>query len=89
MFSSVGMRIIKNGRRAGEKMASCTFEDLSGDAPTVLFPDAYTANASMLQEDTPMFIKAKVDRRREVPQLMVDQLIPLDQAVATLLLHRG
>lgn len=81
LFSSIALRIIKNGRRAGEKMASCQFADLTGEAPAVLFPDAYQAHASMLLEDMPVVIKAKVDRRRDVPQLMVDRVVPLEGAV--------
>jgi DNA polymerase-3 subunit alpha len=83
LFTGVAVRVIRTGKRAGEKMASAHFEDLSGRVTVVLFPDAYQANASLLDEDRPVFVRGKVDQRRETPNLMVDEIIPMDQAATT------
>ncbi len=80
VFSSLALRVIRSGKRAGEKMASAHFEDLTGRVQAVLFPDSYQANNALLEEDRPVFVRGKVDHRRELPNLMVDSITPIDGA---------
>ena len=81
MLSRVRPTLVKNGRSAGSKMAMLTLEDASGNkVDAVCFADTYATNANYLETDAVVFLKGKVDRRREEPNIIVDRVIPADQA---------
>jgi DNA polymerase-3 subunit alpha len=46
----------------------------------VLFPDTLSEYASLLIEDTVVFVKGKTDYRRERANILASELIPLDRA---------
>lgn len=76
----VGTRIIKNGPRAGQKMAILGFEDLTGHIEAVVFSDLYKEIRDELIVDRICFLRATVDRRRDTPSLKVAEFIPLEVA---------
>jgi DNA polymerase III subunit alpha len=80
MVSRVQMRRTRRGEKAGERMASLTLEDHSGKVEAVAFPEAFARLEPLLREDTILFVRGKVDRRREEPSLIVSQAIPLEEA---------
>jgi len=84
MISSVRWRLTKSGRSAGKKMAILTVEDLSGSCECVVFAEAAQRLAELLKEDAIVFITGSVDRRRETPQIIVDEAIPVDEAIQQL-----
>ncbi len=71
--------ITKKGKNAGSKMAVFVLEDLQGKAEVVLFPDVLVKFGDLVVEDTVVFVKGKVDHRREIPNIFATELIRLDQ----------
>ncbi|MCE9589864.1 MAG: DNA polymerase III subunit alpha [Planctomycetes bacterium] len=84
MLTSVRHTFVKNGRSAGQKMAMISIEDPTGKIDGVCFADTFAVAAPLLQQDSLVFIKGKIDRRREEPSIIVDRVIPIERAVAEL-----
>jgi DNA polymerase-3 subunit alpha len=61
-------------------MASLGLEDHTGKIEAVVFPDAFAKLEPLLREDGILFVRGKVDRRREEPSLIVSHAIPLEEA---------
>jgi DNA polymerase-3 subunit alpha len=80
MVTRIRYNITRNGRNAGAKMAVFVLEDLQGTAEVVLFPDVLNQYASLVVEDTVVFVKGKTDFRRERPNIIASELIPLERA---------
>ncbi|HSV98661.1 MAG TPA: DNA polymerase III subunit alpha [Sedimentisphaerales bacterium] len=80
MITKVRYNVTKNGRNAGAKMAVFTLEDLQGQIEVVLFPDTLAECASLLVEDSVVFVKGKTDCRRERANILASELIPLEKA---------
>ncbi len=70
--------ITKNGRNAGAKMAVFVLEDLHGTCEVVVFPKSLIQYADILAEDKVLFVKGKVDCKRESPNILCDELIQIE-----------
>lgn len=70
--------ITKNGRNAGAKMAVFVLEDLHGTCEVVLFPKGLEQFGDILAEDKVLFVKGKVDCKRENPNILCDELIQIE-----------
>ena len=85
MISAVRSKVGKND---GRKWAIIEFEDLSGKIEGMCWADCYEGiekdYPGAIKKDTIVFARAKVDRRREAPCLIVHDVIPADSAVAKL-----
>jgi DNA polymerase III subunit alpha len=81
-----GMRtvITKQGKNAGSKMGILKIEDLKGQVEAVVFPDQLRDHADDLTQDSIVFLKGKVDRRREEPSLRVHEVVPFKDRFAKL-----
>jgi len=84
MVAKVRYSVTRNGRNAGAKMAVAVLEDLHKSVEVVLFADVLQANDDRLKVDSIVFVKGRVDHRREVPNIIADELIPLDEATEKL-----
>jgi DNA polymerase-3 subunit alpha len=82
MILSVRNTVTKNGRSAGSRMAMLTLEDLTGKSDAVVFSEAYERLSGLLRAESMVFVCGSVDRRRERPSIIVDEVIPIDQALA-------
>jgi DNA polymerase-3 subunit alpha len=71
-------------RAKNEPMAMLTFEDHTGPIEAVAFPRTYAIAAPLLTEGSILFVRGKIDRKREDPSLMIDEVIPVEQAAQTL-----
>jgi DNA polymerase III subunit alpha len=80
MITKVRYNVTKTGRNAGSKMAVFTLEDLQGQVEVVLFPETLNECASLLAEDTVVFVRGKTDYRRERANILASELIPLEKA---------
>jgi DNA polymerase-3 subunit alpha len=80
MLTRIRPTFVKNGRSAGQKMAMITIEDKTGAIDGVVFSDAYAIAAPLLLGDAIVMLKGKVDRRREEPSLIVNEVIPVREA---------
>jgi len=80
MVTRIRYNITRNGRNAGAKMAVFVLEDLQGTCEVVLFPEVLNEYASLVVEDSIVFVKGKTDFRRERPNVIASELIPLERA---------
>lgn len=80
MITKIRYNLTKTGRNAGSKMAVFNLEDLQGQVEVVLFPDTLNEYASLLVEDTVVFVRGKADYRRERANIIASELIPLQRA---------
>ena len=79
MVKKIRNIITKNGRNAGAKMAVFVLEDLYGTCEVVLFPKCLERYAEILTEDKVLFVKGKVDCKRENPNVLCDELIEIEE----------
>ena len=84
MLTRVKPTVTKNGKNPGQKMAMITIEDHSGAIEAVVFSDAYAVAAELLQTDRIVFLRGKVDRRRERPSVIVQKVISVHDAITDL-----
>jgi DNA polymerase-3 subunit alpha len=79
MIAKIRYHITQKGRNAGSKMAVFVLEDLQGSVEVVMFPDVLNAFGDRLVKDTVVFVKGKLDYRREEPNIIAVELITLDE----------
>jgi DNA polymerase-3 subunit alpha len=88
MINRVKSSITKNGRSAGQKMAWITLEDLEGSVEGVLWAETLADIAgkypNVIEAEQIVFVKGRVDRKRETPSLQVNEVIPVAEAMAKL-----
>ncbi|MBC7783260.1 MAG: DNA polymerase III subunit alpha [Burkholderiales bacterium] len=88
MIGAVKTKIAKSGRSAGQKWAILEIEDLDGKLEGMLFSEPFAAISArypdLLKAESICFIKAKVDRKRENPCLIINDVIPISEGIAKL-----
>jgi DNA polymerase-3 subunit alpha len=86
IITRVKKSVTKTGRSAGMTMANITLEDLEGQIDAVLFAQTLTEIAKKYPDTVALerivFLRGRVDRRRETPCIIVDDLIPAANAAA-------
>ncbi|MBF2055718.1 MAG: trans-splicing intein-formed DNA polymerase III subunit alpha C-terminal partner DnaE-C [Cyanobacterium sp. T60_A2020_053] len=75
MLTSIKSHIDKNNNT----MAFLTIEDISGQVDAVVFASTYDEVKENLKEDTPLIIWGKVDKNREKPQILIDNIELIEQ----------
>ncbi len=80
MIKSVRPIVTKTGGR----MAIVTVEDAHAAAEAVLFTESYAQHAAKLINDAVVFLIGTVDHSRGDPQLIVEQVIPVEEGAAKL-----
>ena len=83
MIASVRPTVTKNGKSAGKKMAMLTLEDVTGKSDAVCFSETYERLASLIVPEEMVFVAGTIDKRREKPSIVVDEIIPIDSALET------
>jgi DNA polymerase-3 subunit alpha len=78
MITKIRFNLTKTGRNAGSKMAVFTLEDLQGQVEVVMFPDVLNEYGGVLVQDAVVFVKGKLDYRRERPNVLASELIRLE-----------
>ncbi|MCC6581582.1 MAG: DNA polymerase III subunit alpha [Phycisphaeraceae bacterium] len=84
MLTRVKVTFTKRGNNPGQKMAMITFEDRTAGIDGVVFSDTFAVAAPLLQPDNLVFLRGRVDRRREEPSIRVEEVIPLERAAEVL-----
>jgi DNA polymerase-3 subunit alpha len=79
MVTKIRSLITKKGKNAGSKMAVFFMEDLQGVAEVVLFPRTFKKFGELVVEDEVVFVKGKVDKDRQKPNIFAEELIRLDE----------
>jgi len=67
-------------RAKSERMAVLALDDGRETIEALVFPRSYEACGRVIQKDLPVLVVGSVDRREERPKLIVDNLVPLEQA---------
>jgi len=83
MIASVRPTVTKNGKSAGKKMAMLTLEDVYGKIDGVCFSETYERLAGLIAPEAMVFIAGTLDKRREKPNIIIDEIVPIDQALET------
>jgi DNA polymerase-3 subunit alpha len=84
MISKVRYHLTRKGRNAGSKMAVIILEDLQGQVEVVMFPAVLSKFAGFIVKDKVVFVKGKVDCRRENPNIFAEELINLEEVTEKL-----
>ncbi|MGA3067050.1 MAG: DNA polymerase III subunit alpha, partial [Tepidisphaeraceae bacterium] len=88
IISRVKKTVAKKGRSEGKPMAIVTLEDLEGQVEATLFAETYAETLkkypSAVDAEQIVFIKGKIDKRREAPGLLVNELLPIEEAISKL-----
>ncbi len=88
MLSIVRAKIAKSGRSAGQKWAILGLEDLDGQIEGMCFAETYASvierYPDAIQAERIVFIKGKVDKKRETPTIMVNEVLPIEAAIEKL-----
>jgi len=71
-------------RAKQQRMAMLTVEDLTGKAGAVVFPRAYEKLSKLLEPEKIVFLVGAIDHSRQRPQIIVDDVMPIDEAVGKL-----
>ena len=79
MITRIRYNLTKAGKNAGAKMAVFVLEDLQGQVEVVLFPGQLKKFGEMVKEDAVVFVEGNLDFRREQPNILAKELIPLEQ----------
>ncbi|HWP40425.1 MAG TPA: OB-fold nucleic acid binding domain-containing protein, partial [Tepidisphaeraceae bacterium] len=88
MINRVKKSLVKNGRNAGSQMANITLEDLEGQIDATIWSDQYAELTrrypDLLTVERIVFVKGRIDRRRETPCIIVNDIIPIEEAIGRL-----
>jgi DNA polymerase-3 subunit alpha len=80
MLTRLRTTLTKTGRSAGQKMAMFTLSDGNDSVEAVAFAETYAQYAPLLEADKVVFLRGRVDRRREETGIIVDAVIPATDA---------
>jgi DNA polymerase-3 subunit alpha len=88
MINRVKKVITKNGRSAGMPMAIITLEDLEGQIDGTMFAETFAEICQKYPEavkaESIVFVRGKVDRKRETPSLLINEVLPVAESVGRL-----
>lgn len=88
MITRVKKVVTRQGRSAGQPMGILTLEDLDGQIEATLFAETFAdvqnKYPESLKNESIVLVRGKIDRKRETPSLLVNELIPIEQAVGKL-----
>jgi DNA polymerase III subunit alpha len=75
MISRFRTNTTKTGRNAGSKLAVLSFEDTTGTIEAVVFAEELEQYRALIGPDKIVFLRGRVDCRREEPSLRVSEVI--------------
>ena len=88
MIADVKTKIAKSGRSQGQKWAIVAIEDMDGKIEGMVFAESFAAISQKYPEaiakEQIVFVKGKIDRKRETPTLLVNEIIPVSESVSRL-----
>jgi DNA polymerase III subunit alpha len=81
---SIQIRNVQKSRSGLTRMAKLSFEDLSGSTPAMLWPEEFAKYEDKLKDDRVVFVKGTLNRSREPAELVINRVIPVENAAAEL-----
>lgn len=64
--------------KKGDKMAFLGVQDLSGTCEVVVFPEVFTASRQLLQVDSVIFVRGKINARDDNPKILAEEIVPIE-----------
>ncbi len=80
MLTGVRYTVTRNGKSRGERMAMMNLEDLSGKCDAVVFPGDLVRVEGLVKDEAVVFVRGRLNLRREPPSIAVNEIIPLGEA---------
>jgi DNA polymerase III subunit alpha len=88
MITRLKKVITKNGRSAGMPMGIITLEDLEGQIDGTMFAETFAEITAKYPDavalESIVFVKGKIDRKRETPSLLINEVIPINESIPRL-----
>ncbi|HKQ49004.1 MAG TPA: DNA polymerase III subunit alpha [Phycisphaerae bacterium] len=84
MISRMRTMVTKSGRNAGSKLGILMVEDLTGSIEAVVYSEELEKHRDLIGPDRLVFLRGRVDRRREEPSLKVSEVIALEDGPSQL-----
>ena len=69
--------------KKGDLMAFVTIEDMHGAVEVVVFSRVFADTRDLLVEDRPVLVQGQVQKDEQAVKILVDEVIPIDQAEET------
>jgi DNA polymerase-3 subunit alpha len=86
LISRIKRAVTKTGRSAGQPMCILTLEDLDGQVEATIFAESLAditrKYPHAIAAEQIVFIRGKVDKRRETPGVIVNELVPIAEAMS-------
>jgi DNA polymerase-3 subunit alpha len=70
-----GCRQLKT--RKGDRMASFVLDDALGSVETVVFPEAFSKCAQLIENDTMVLVRGKLEKDEDATRLLAAEILPL------------
>src|SRR5207253_10344579 len=87
-LTAVKARVAKSGRSMGQKWAIVGLQDLEGSIEGMVFAELFAEITGkydgLLAEEKIVLMRGKVDKKRETPCIIVNEIIPIEAAVGRL-----
>jgi DNA polymerase-3 subunit alpha len=80
MITKIRFNVTKSGKNPGQKMAVFTLLDLQGQVEVVVFPNILKQFAKLVASDKVVFVRGRLDFRREKPNIIASEIITYDDA---------
>jgi DNA polymerase-3 subunit alpha len=80
MITKIRYNVTKSGKNPGQKMAVFTLLDLQGQVEVVVFPNILNQFAKLVASDKVVFVRGRLDFRREKPNIIASEIITYDDA---------
>ena len=71
-----GLRQLKT--RKGDRMAAFVLDDPHGTVEVVVFPDAFSKAAALLQADAPVLVRGRFERDDDSARVLASEILPID-----------
>ncbi len=88
MINRIKRTVTKTGRSAGQPMCIVTLEDLEGQIEATIFSETLAQITEKypkaIEAEQIVFLRGKVDKRRETPGVIVNDLFPIADAMPRL-----
>jgi DNA polymerase-3 subunit alpha len=64
--------------KKGDRMAFVGLEDLDGRCEVIVFPELFKSSANLIQKDSAVFVRGRVNAREDTPKVIAEEIIPLE-----------
>jgi len=80
MLSQIRHAVVQKGKSAGERMARMSIEDLFGKCEAIAWPEVLVRSEPLVKNEAVVFIRGRLDLRRDSPNIVINEMVPLEEA---------